>query len=281
MLVDQRDRTYLMTLQAGGTYHTHSGTLAARRPARQARRHARGDVEGHGDDGVPPAVRGLRAEDAARRAGGVSEGPGADHDVRGHLSPARACWRRGPVRARSRSRCAARPGPTGASSRTTCARITAIKPSRTSRRSSGSSPISSSCAMEMSRTSSRTGDRFDRCVLDLPEPWRPLGALHRCWSRGACSARTCPPRSRCRSSCSRCSGNGFQHVETFETLRRSWHVTERSVRPDHRMVGHTGFLTIARRVGGDRLASDPRTTRGQRYLGSRHHRSAPNCRMKG
>ena len=47
-------------------------------------------------------------------------------------------------------------------------------------------------------------------------------------------------------------GNGFQHVETFETLRRSWHVTERSVRPDHRMVGHTGFLTIARHVGGDR-----------------------------
>ena len=44
-------------------------------------------------------------------------------------------------------------------------------------------------------------------------------------------------------------GNGFQHVETFETLRRSWHVTERSVRPDHRMIGHTGFLTIARRVG--------------------------------
>src|SRR5258705_1820475 len=27
MLVDQRDRTYLMTLQVGGTYHTHSGTL--------------------------------------------------------------------------------------------------------------------------------------------------------------------------------------------------------------------------------------------------------------
>ena len=30
-------------------------------------------------------------------------------------------------------------------------------------------------------------------------------------------------------------------------LKRGWHVTERSVRPDHRMVGHTGFLTIARR----------------------------------
>ncbi len=89
MLVDQRDRTYLMTLQAGGTYHTHSGTLPHDDLLGQARGHARGDVEGHGDDGVPPALRGLRAEDAARRAGGLSEGPRPDHDVRGHL-PGRA-----------------------------------------------------------------------------------------------------------------------------------------------------------------------------------------------
>jgi tRNA (adenine57-N1/adenine58-N1)-methyltransferase len=41
---------------------------------------------------------------------------------------------------------------------------------------------------------------------------------------------------------------GLQHVETFETLHRGWHVTERSVRPDHRMVAHTGFVTIARRT---------------------------------
>jgi len=41
---------------------------------------------------------------------------------------------------------------------------------------------------------------------------------------------------------------GFLPIETFEVLRRGWHVTERSVRPDHRMVGHTGFLTIARRT---------------------------------
>ena len=39
---------------------------------------------------------------------------------------------------------------------------------------------------------------------------------------------------------------GFHHLETFEVLKRAWHVTGRSVRPDHRMVGHTGFLTLAR-----------------------------------
>ena len=33
-------------------------------------------------------------------------------------------------------------------------------------------------------------------------------------------------------------------------MRRTWHVEARSVRPDHRMVGHTGFLTAARRLAG-------------------------------
>jgi len=37
-------------------------------------------------------------------------------------------------------------------------------------------------------------------------------------------------------------------VETFETLLRTWSVQGRSVRPDHRMVAHSGFLTVARKV---------------------------------
>lgn len=37
----------------------------------------------------------------------------------------------------------------------------------------------------------------------------------------------------------------FQLIETVETLLRPWHVTERSVRPEHRMVAHSGFLTSA------------------------------------
>jgi tRNA (adenine57-N1/adenine58-N1)-methyltransferase catalytic subunit len=40
----------------------------------------------------------------------------------------------------------------------------------------------------------------------------------------------------------------FAMVETFETLLRTWSVQGRSVRPDHRMVAHSGFLTVARKV---------------------------------
>ena len=40
----------------------------------------------------------------------------------------------------------------------------------------------------------------------------------------------------------------FALAETFETLLRPWHIAGPSVRPAHRMVAHTGFLTLARRV---------------------------------
>ena len=40
---------------------------------------------------------------------------------------------------------------------------------------------------------------------------------------------------------------GFTELTTLEVLIRTWHVTERSVRPDHRMVAHTGFITTGRK----------------------------------
>ena len=40
----------------------------------------------------------------------------------------------------------------------------------------------------------------------------------------------------------------FIELASFETLLRTWNVDGRSVRPDHRMVGHTGFITMARKI---------------------------------
>ena len=41
--------------------------------------------------------------------------------------------------------------------------------------------------------------------------------------------------------------SGFMLAETIEVLHRGWHIEGAAVRPDHRMVAHTGFLTTARR----------------------------------
>ena len=40
--------------------------------------------------------------------------------------------------------------------------------------------------------------------------------------------------------------SSFFAAQTIEVLQRGWYVEGQAVRPDHRMVAHTGFLTVAR-----------------------------------
>jgi tRNA (adenine57-N1/adenine58-N1)-methyltransferase len=47
---------------------------------------------------------------------------------------------------------------------------------------------------------------------------------------------------------------GFTEPEAGETIVRTWHVEGLAVRPDHRMVGHTGFLITSRRLAPGTIA---------------------------
>ncbi|GIU99778.1 MAG: tRNA (adenine-N1)-methyltransferase [Actinomycetota bacterium] len=93
-----------------------------------------------------------------------------------------------------------------------------------------------------------TGERFDRVCLDLPEPWDVLPALEIALEPGGVLCAYLPTTPQIQELVLALPQHGFEHLETLELLRRSWRVTARSVRPDHRMVGHTGFLTLARRL---------------------------------
>ena len=87
----------------------------------------------------------------------------------------------------------------------------------------------------------------DRLVLDLPEPWRLLPAATESLRSGGvlCSyLPTVPQLEQLHKAME--STNRFVSVESFEVLLRTWRVAGRSVRPDHGMVGHTGFLTVGR-----------------------------------
>ncbi|MBI2237278.1 MAG: tRNA (adenine-N1)-methyltransferase [Actinobacteria bacterium] len=100
------------------------------------------------------------------------------------------------------------------------------------------------------REVAETGETFHRVVLDLPEPWGVLDAVCDVLLPGGVFCAYLPTTGQIQSLVLALERSGFEQVETFEVLHRSWHVTERSVRPDHRMVAHTGFITVARR-GGD------------------------------
>lgn len=101
------------------------------------------------------------------------------------------------------------------------------------------------------------GETFDRAIFDLPEPWGVLDALRTVLAPGGIVCGYLPTTIQVQQFVLALEDQGFEHVETIEILRRSWHVTGRSVRPDHRMVGHTGFLTLGRRLPDDAGSAGP------------------------
>jgi tRNA (adenine57-N1/adenine58-N1)-methyltransferase len=103
-------------------------------------------------------------------------------------------------------------------------------------------------------------DRLDRVILDLPEPWRvvePAATALRAGGVFCAYVPTLPQAQRAHEALA--AHAGFALVETFETLLRPWHIAGPSVRPAHRMVAHTGFLTLARRVEPRQRAAPARS----------------------
>jgi len=90
------------------------------------------------------------------------------------------------------------------------------------------------------------GGGFDRMVLDLPEPWRLVKAGEEALHPGGILVSYLPTIGQVSTLRDALDRSSFGMAETVEILQRSWHVEGQSVRPDHRMVAHTGFLTSAR-----------------------------------
>lgn len=89
----------------------------------------------------------------------------------------------------------------------------------------------------------------DRVVLDMLAPWECVTVAAEALKPGGvliCYVATVTQMSRTVEQI-RASG-AFTHPESSETMVRGWHVEGLAVRPDHRMVAHTGFLVVARRL---------------------------------
>ncbi|KRC51079.1 SAM-dependent methyltransferase [Leifsonia sp. Root227] len=89
----------------------------------------------------------------------------------------------------------------------------------------------------------------DRVVLDMLAPWECLDEVTAALKPGGvllCYIATVTQLSRVAEAI-RASGD-YTHPQSSETMVRGWHVEGLAVRPDHRMIGHTGFLITARRL---------------------------------
>jgi tRNA (adenine57-N1/adenine58-N1)-methyltransferase len=90
---------------------------------------------------------------------------------------------------------------------------------------------------------------LDKVVLDLPEPWQVVKHAAVALRPGGILVAYTPSIVQASQLREALAASDFHLPETVEFLRRTWHVEGQAVRPDHRMVAHTGFLTSARLLG--------------------------------
>lgn len=90
---------------------------------------------------------------------------------------------------------------------------------------------------------------FDRVVLDMLSPWECLDVASKALVPGGvfmAYVATTTQLSKIAEAIKE-SGN-FTEPESSESIVRGWHHEGLAVRPQHRMIGHTGFLIFARRM---------------------------------
>lgn len=89
---------------------------------------------------------------------------------------------------------------------------------------------------------------FDRVVLDLPEPWQVVPHAARALEPGGIFIAYTPSIVQAAQLREALTGREWVMTRTLEVLHRGWHIEGVAVRPDHRMVAHTAFLTVSRFV---------------------------------
>ncbi|MCI4347087.1 MAG: methyltransferase domain-containing protein [Thermoplasmata archaeon] len=89
---------------------------------------------------------------------------------------------------------------------------------------------------------------LDGIILDLPEPWGALEAAHAALAVGGAVATYTPTYNQLERTVRTLRKLGFEEVRSIELIERSLHVGEGGTRPEFDMLGHTAFLTGARRV---------------------------------
>jgi len=89
---------------------------------------------------------------------------------------------------------------------------------------------------------------FDRVVLDLPEPWNVVPNAEAVLQPGGLLVAYTPSITQAVQVREAVKGKWID-ARTIEVLHRGWHIEGQAVRPDHRMVAHTAFLSVARFLG--------------------------------
>jgi len=91
-------------------------------------------------------------------------------------------------------------------------------------------------------------NELDAIILDMPNPWEAVEHVWKSLKPGGYFCSYSPLVSQVEQTVKRIEKHSFIEIKTFENIQREMIVSERGTRPSFDMLGHTGYLTFARKV---------------------------------
>ena len=90
---------------------------------------------------------------------------------------------------------------------------------------------------------------IDLVVLDLPEPWKAINAAKNALKIGGFLISYSPSIPQSADFVNEISNDeNFVHIKTSEIIEREWEIEGRKIRPRSQAIGHSGFISFARRI---------------------------------
>lgn len=95
-------------------------------------------------------------------------------------------------------------------------------------------------------------EQFDRVILDMLAPWECIEMAAKVLRPGGVFMAYVATTTQLSATAEALKDDGhFTEPESFESMVRGWHHEGLAVRPQQRMIGHTGFLIFSRRMAPD------------------------------
>ena len=245
LLVDRKGRRYLVTLAEPGTFHSHIGVLAHR----EIIGHEQGEwfrtSRGHTLLGIKPTLADYVLE-MPRSAQIIYPKDLGNILVMADIFPGATVVEAG---LGSGALTAALLRAVGESGRVITYEVREDMVDRGMKNVRTLAPDPRNHTLRMESIYEGINEReVDRIVLDVPEPWHAVPWVAESLGMGGILLSFLPTILQVHELVMALSSDSrYQLIETVEVLLRPWSVSHRSVRPAHRMVAHSGFITTARR----------------------------------
>jgi len=107
---------------------------------------------------------------------------------------------------------------------------------------------------------------IDSIVLDMPQPWMAIEKVKEYLKLSGTLVSFSPAIEQVKKTTLALKENAFYEINTYDLIKRKYQVKRNATHPEVRMIGHTGYMTFARKIQDIKNPYRARTPKQKEYV---------------